>query len=952
MSNSSRNAINPQMRKAITVDTAATVYRNQNHQAFDNVHAKMVRGETTQAAIDDRDVPLTSSQDPFLKAALSRSLERIRDNNNILQLLPDINLGIEIIIGGVLSPKDLMTTTLTFKCDDENFNDKLAVNMLKIVDNYFVSSYKLIDELPKMLRDIIAKTGSYPLAVLPETSIDYIINSNSRVTLESLKVGTFTEDGTLQPMSLIANSRAMEQYEPERTLFDIFKAQEDVKKPRGKRTTSTESIGNAPHIPFDNKVSELTMLDGKKIDAMVTITDNFDALKLPTLQRRVSSEYQQAEVDRRRQTIERHAVRDKGISYSTEAMVTISSADWERDQKEKDNLQKFYPKRQFNTLPIMRVKPKSALSKPTFGHPLAMKIPTEAVIPVYSPNDPSDHLGYLIALDATGNPLRLSDYESVYRSLSASSNTSSSSVTSWMLQQASNNSSPSFQQGNLSYSSTALAQAVPIYQQLLEGDLLDRLTRGVLGSGISMGKNDELYRLMLTRACAGRHTQMLYLPASLMAYMAIDWDEFGLGKTLLDDSKSLAALRSFNIFVNSMAATKNAITKRTLNIALDPAEKNPQKALDIIMHEFARGTQHEYPLTNNPVDQINYLQMAGVDIVVADHPRLPNTTVGVDYGENQYRPIDTAFDDWLKKMHTMSLGLSPEVVESAGSAEFATQVIYANVMTQRRIKTISEAFSRALTGFVKLYSYNSQIIMDDLTNAVKNSGLVFLDQLGERMTDEEVAVKFLDCLSVSLPLPDSTSVKEQKEAYDEIVEFYDTAVNQFFSEEFLTEEDLGLIGAENIDKTKAFIKAHFVRKWMREQGIRTELFDLLIRDDEGKPMLDVLDEKENYMDIIGESILKMFAHRKHRVNKLDKEAEKINEKFPTSDVTNDYGTDGGDGNDNFQSFDFDQDNLDTPITDTEETTETEEKVEDESEEKAEDTEESKPEEGDASKPES
>lgn len=912
MSNSSRNAINPRLHAAFKQDTAATVYRKQNYPAFDNIHSKMVRGEETPAALDDREIPLSSSQDPFLKAALSRSLERIRDNNNILQLLPDINLAIEIIIGGVLSPKDLMTTTLTFKSGDDTFNDKLAVSLANVVENYFVSSYKLIDELPKMLRDIVAKTGSYPLAVLPETSVDYIINSNSRVTLESLTLAGINSTTGLTPLGFLANAPGVNAglESQEVSLFDMFKV-------------STESIGNSASVPFDAKLTKLRLEDGTEIDAGVTITDNFDALKLPTLQRRVSSQYQQAEIDRRRETIGKYQG-SKTISYSREAMVTIDSADYERTTKEKNLLSKFYPERQFNTLPIMRVKPKSALSKPTFGHPLAMKVPTEAVIPVYSPNDASDHLGYLVALDAAGNPLRLSDFESVYRSLSASSNTSSGSVTSWMIQQAANNSSPSFQQGNMSYTSSALAQAVPIYQQMLESDILDRLTRGVLGSGVSIGKNDELYKLMLARSCAGRHTQMLYLPASLMAYMAIDWDEFGLGKTLLDDSKTLAALRSFNIFVNSMASTKNAITKRILNVALDPAEKNPQKALDIVLHEFARGTQHEYPLTNNPVDQVNYLQMAGVQLQVSDHPRLPNTTVGVDYIDNQYKPVDVTFDEYLKKMHTMALGLSPEVVDGAGSADFATQTIYANVMTQRRIKMISEAFSRALTNFIKLYTYNSQILMEDLTNQVKNTGLVFMDQLGERMSDEDVAVKFLDGLEVTLPLPDTTSVKEQKESYDEIVEFYDVAMNQFFSEEFLSEEDLGKIGAENIEKTKAFIKAHFVRKWMRENGIRGELFDLLIRGDDGKPLFDVLHEKEEYMDVIGDSILKMFAHRKHRVNKLDKAADKINEKFPTDStgMDNSYTDTASDNNQTFDNFDFD-------MGDTNPDTSTDEQVEEE-----------------------
>lgn len=75
-----------------------------------------------------------------------------------------------------------------------------------------------------------------------------------------------------------------------------------------------------------------------------------------------------------------------------------------------------------------------------------------------------------------------------------------------------------------------------------------------------------------------------------------------------------------NMVVNSIASSKNAITKRILNAELDPAEKNPQKAMQMIMHEYVKGTQAEYPLTNNPVDQINFLQMAGVQVNIAGSP--------------------------------------------------------------------------------------------------------------------------------------------------------------------------------------------------------------------------------------------------------------------------------------------------------------------------------------------
>lgn len=897
--NTTRGGINPQLLEAFRNSQTAGIYRKNNPVAFDTIRSKMVRGDTTERALNDQELNINTTQDPFLKSAISRSLERINDNNNILQLLPDIKLGIEVIIGGVLSPRDLMRTALTFTSNNPAFKDKLAVSMLSIIEDYFVSSYKLIDELPKMLRDILARTGSYPLAVLPETSVDYIINSNSRVTVESLTTTTqlYTPEGKLVPLGFVANSRNASLKSESMDPFKLL-------------TTGMENY-------------KVDAFDGTLLDPClnIEIIDNFDALKIPTLTRRVTSEAQQANINRRRETASRYAVSRK-MEISKESMVTISSKDYKRDQKEIESLSKLYPQRTWTSAPILRVKPKSNLDKPTVGHPLVMKLPTESVIPVFSPTDPSDHLGYFVALDQTGNPLRLSELENIYRMLSQQSNTHSGAVTSWLLQNAASGMSPAMLNANQMNNLQALSQAVPIFQQLLESDLLDRVERGSLGSGVSVGKNDDLYRLMLARACAGKRTQMLYLPAGLLSYMAIDWDEFGLGKTLLDDSKTLAALRSMQMFINSMAASKNAITKRVLRAALDPAEKNPQRALEIIMHEYAKSTHSEYPLTNNPIDQINYLQMAGLQIQIEDHPRLPNTQINVDYLDNQYKPIDTTFDEYLKKMHSMALGMPPEIIDGAGSADFATQTIFANVLTQRRIMLISQAFCRGLSHFVRLYTYNSQILMDELIECVTKEGIVYLDQFKKEMKPEEVVVKFLDSLDVSLPLPDTTSIKEQKETYEEIKSFYEDAIENFFSSTWLTSEDLGDIANENIDATKQFLLAYYMRKWMRENGVLTELFDLAVEGDDGDPLLDLLKEKEDYMDILGRTVLPLLRKRKERTDKINEEVNAIQETYPDA-------SDGGGGytptantepsttDDPFgDDTDFDTDLTNTTITDT------------------------------------
>ena len=56
---------------------------------------------------------------------------------------------------------------------------------------------------------------------------------------------------------------------------------------------------------------------------------------------------------------------------------------------------------------------------------------------------------------------------------------------------------------------------------------------------------------------------------------------------------------------------------------------------------------------------------------------------------------------------------------------------------------------------------------------------------------------------------------KKKESFDEMVGFYESAIDHFLSTDFLTAEELGSLGENGIDGTKAFMKSMFVRRWMR-----------------------------------------------------------------------------------------------------------------------------------------
>ncbi len=903
------------LRQAFTQSSANLLYGGiqKNPEAFDTIGPKMVRGEQTDAAIQDKELIQNPQHDVFLKNAVSRSIERINDNANILQMLPDTKQSIEIIIGTVLSPKDMMQPTLTFRNTNKVFGDA-AGSMIKMIENYFTSSYKIQDKLSDMLWDILGKTGSYPIAVLPETSVDHMINSNTRVTMEDVTGSLFSNDGKLQNLGYLGGSgKQDDQVSTEDLSFIDF--------------MKSVSLENYAETSAKRQINDV-LLDSC---LNIKVLDNFDALKLPLLKNKISRQASHDIVQLRRETVQDKRFIGHRIA-SSEAM-RVDTRDYTQGSETEKQLNKFYPDRQFKSTPVMRVRSRMNLEKETVGHPLCLKIPTEATVPVYNPMDPRDHIGYFIMIDQTGNAVRLTDLDNMYKMLQTSSNVASnSSVMSYLLQQSANASNPASFDINRLTMMEGFGRAAPIFQEMVERDLLERLSRGTFGTGLSLGRIETASMIMLSRAIAGKHTQLLFIPADLMSYLAIDFDEYGLGKTLLDDSKLIAALRSMNMVVNSIASSKNAITKRILNAELDPAEKNPQKAMQMIMHEYVKGTQAEYPLTNNPVDQINFLQMAGVQVNIADHPRLPSSKLGVDYIDNQYKPIDTTFDEWLKKLHAQAIGVSPELIEGAGSTDFATQTVLANVLTARRIDMISRKFTASLTGFIRTYTYNSQILFDELKALVKTNHIRLKKADGTILTDDEVVVLFIEAIEVSLPAPDTTQQKEQKEAFEAQAEFYETAITYFFDPEFLTESDLGRLGSmENIGKLQKYIKSHFMRQWMQENGVMTELFDMITTDAKGRPLIDFLEQKDKHMEALMSSLMPLMKKEMKRSGDINAALDKYEEGLtnPPAEGGGGGGYDGGydssQSTDETQSFDDEGFNEfeDTSSETTESTSETE-----------------------------
>ena len=222
-----------------------------------------------------------------------------------------------------------LTPTLTFRNTNKVFGDA-AGSMIKMIENYFTSSYKIQDKLSDMLWDILGKTGSYPIAVLPETSVDHMINSNTRVTMEDVTGSLFNNDGKLQNLGYLGGSgKQDDQVSTEDLSFIDF--------------MKSVSLENYAETSAKRQINDV-LLDSC---LNIKVLDNFDALKLPLLKNKISRQASHDIIQLRRETVQDKRFIGHRIA-SSEAM-RVDTRDYTQGSETEKQLNKFYPDRQFKT---------------------------------------------------------------------------------------------------------------------------------------------------------------------------------------------------------------------------------------------------------------------------------------------------------------------------------------------------------------------------------------------------------------------------------------------------------------------------------------------------------------------------------------------------------------------------------------------------------------------------
>ena len=273
-------------------------------------------------------------------------IKNLKENNkNIIKLFPDIELAIQILVSSILSPKKMTDISLNYRLSKNFSNESIVIaNLLYTIKEYITFEYELEEKLPDIIREALFESGSYVLTIIPESSVDEVINTDiiANFSTEEFKQKTdYIISSVTKPINILKNEKI------------------EINHP-------------------NNKIKDfLSLLISEE---NLRITDNFNILKFSNIKEKITK------------SILKKSLKTNS-SISTESLNAINYLDI------------FRVKGNTSYSNIEYIKTKTETKRKSIGKPMIVKLPSESVIPVIIPGDKNNHIGYFVLLDENGKPL-------------------------------------------------------------------------------------------------------------------------------------------------------------------------------------------------------------------------------------------------------------------------------------------------------------------------------------------------------------------------------------------------------------------------------------------------------------------------------------------------------------------------------------------------------------------
>lgn len=729
---------------------------------------KLISDDRIASEIKDERIQLN-------RAALEgvyRRIAAVKNNNeNIIQLFPDIELAIQILVSSILSPKKMTSVQLNYRFSKNlTTNPTVTAGVLEAIKTYVEDTYKIEGLLPDIVREALFTSGACVYAVVSESAVDEIINSD------------------------LLPSYGMEDYKQK-----VDRLIDTVSKP-----INLLNLQDRSPKPLPSKSKAEDLIEYLASESRLHLTDNIGMVHYGSIKEKITSKILREQLKR-------------GQSISTESLEKIEYLDIFRSKSNSVARKE-----------VEFVKRKNETFRKNIGRPMLMKLPTESVIPVFVPGNEKEHSGYFVLLDENNKPLSGDFQDNDLARLDATLHKTSGNLTP--VQKAYNNLVSNSTNGvdiNIlfeMYKKVLEKQLFGAVKSSLNGKTINIAEKNdiyflMFSRALQDQKTSILYLPKeLVVYFAFQYTKM-GTGKSLLENLAV---QTSLRAILLFAKVMAYAKQSIDVTkVNIQLDPHDPDPEKTIEQVQSSVLKLRQNFLPLGI--------------NNPVDLVNWIQRAGLQFSYENNPQLPNVNLSFENNNLSHTLPSSDLEEDLRKQTIIAIGLPPETVDNGFSPEFARTVINNNILLSKRVSVYQEKLNADVSKFVSAIVYNDEDIRKTIRETLLDNAHSLEQTLEEEEKqllnkDKEAFLdyyvdKICENLYIELPKPEDTDITNLSEEFNLYKENLNTVLDSVISAELLSENVSGDI-SQDIETLRTQYYHYLLRKWMSDNNYYPEALDI------------------------------------------------------------------------------------------------------------------------------
>lgn len=742
------------------------------------------------------------------------------ENKRLIKIFPELNQAMQLVLACITSPSDLQQNRININIGDiDGLQRDVKVRIVELLTDYYEDELHLSTNLPKWIKNALYIYGSQPLLLLPTKTLSSMLND-------------YTSLSSVESQRLPSNVNNM--------VFSSETYQAILDKICDKKSDTCVISNELLSLNYNNNTVNKNTIEKDRLDKLYSSvqTEGFNAIDSFANNNNLKT------VDSRESTL-RSMVEDFTSSeyivitentdalglnkvFNDAALERIRNNSYKSSTKNIDNL--------YSVSDAIMLKNPEKNDK-ILGNPISIALPPESVIPIFSPGLENEHLMYMILLDQDGVPVKSSlggdsDTNNNLQYTTGSSGSSFSSLFKAYGQDSFNQSRPNSK--TIDYT-----QIKTLYQNIIEGHLKNQCSS--LGfNGISLGSNDSLFKNLFYRYLNQRRTRIVIVPNNMLSYLAFEYDDNGLGTSVLENNKFMLALKLNSLVCRTTSAILNSINKTKLNISVGENYHGDLGKLSSLAENLWVRKNSQWDYSTDPLQVSEQRNRKSVSIGMTGGPEGADITGFSFSDENVQRnipPIDDALDEILDKHTQAGLIVPANAINQLGETDFAATVLTNNAFFTRVISifqnTAVPTINKHLRNYTKNSSYLRQAILkllhsDEETKENDQSSVRFgntdngsvdtskVSKANETRNKNKLLMEIIESITIMLPKPEVVPSKSQLETINNLYSNINSYVDGLLPDEIAAGNETSQLV---ISTLRSFMKIEMVNSQSRQLGI-------------------------------------------------------------------------------------------------------------------------------------